>query len=169
MTGRRTATTDNGQRTRTNECSRPTIPKLSGSRRALAAGGFSALCAAADARERFGPASQPAPRVERRVCRVSEIRAGRRPAAARLAGLRPVGPVLRQGIRGRYQPALLPGGGYQRVDGIRHGRDVRSSTTPAGSPGRWATWRFSKATPSDCRASPEGSCAISPPNAIHRT
>ena len=122
------------------------VPQLSRSRRAVAAGGLSALCAAADAGERFGPASQPAPRVERRVRRVSQVRAGRRPAAARLAGVRPVGPVLRQGVRGRHQPALLPGGRYQRLDGISARSGCPRSNTPGGSPGRWATWRSSKGT-----------------------
>ena len=82
--------------------------EVSGSRRAVAAGRFSTLRAAADAGERVGSASQSAPRVERRVRRVSQVRPGRRSTPAGLAGLRPVGSVLRQGVRGRYQPALLP-------------------------------------------------------------
>ena len=88
-------------------------------RRAVAAGELPALRAAADAGERLGPAPQPAPRLERRVRRVPQVRARRRPPAARLAGLRPLGPVLRQGVRGRHQPALLPGARHQRLDGFR--------------------------------------------------
>ncbi len=116
--------------------------------RPVATGGLSALRAAADAGDGLGPAPQPAPRLERRVRRVSQVRTGRRPAPAGLAGLRPIGPVLRQGVRGRHQPAVLPGAGYQRLDGLRHGghdqdgvrpedrRRHRAPGPPAGGRGR---------------------------------
>ncbi len=66
-----------------------------------------------------GQHRQPASRLERRVCRVSQVRARRRPAAARLAGVRPLRPALHQGVRGRHEPALLPGRRHQRLDGVR--------------------------------------------------
>ena len=134
--------------------------------RPVAAGGLPALRAAADAGERLGPASQPASRLERRVRRVPQVRARRRSAAARLAGVRPVGPVLRQGVRGRYQPALLPGARYQRLDGFRLGGDHARSNTPGGSPARSATWPSSRATRSAWPASPRGSSGTSRRGAI---
>ena len=103
-------------------------------RRPVATGGVPAVRAAADAGDRLGAASQPAPGVERRVRRVPQVRPRRRPAAARLAGLRPVGPVLRQGVRGRHEPALLPRARHQRLDGLRLGAASPRSSTPGGSP-----------------------------------
>ena len=114
----------------------------------------------------LGPASQPAPRLERRVRRVSQVRPGRRPPPARLAGLRPVGPVLRQGVRGRYQPALLPGARHQRLDGLRLDGRHQDRVRPADRRGASATWRSSKATRSACPAWPTGSSATSRRGAI---
>ena len=136
------------QTTRPTHVPRPPASQLPRSRRPVAAGGLPAVRAPADAGERLGPASQPAPRVERRVRRVSQVRPRRRPAAARLAGLRPVGSVLRQGVRGRHQPALLPRARHQRLDGLRldgrhqdrirppDRRRARLPGAPAGGRGR---------------------------------
>ena len=99
--------------------------------RPVAAGGLPAVRAAADAGERLGPAPEPAPGVERRVRRVPQVRPRRRPPAARLAGLRPVGPVLRQGVRGRHEPPVLPGARHQRVDGLRLGGRHQDRVRPA--------------------------------------
>ena len=96
--------------------------------------GFPLLRAAADAGNDVGPASQPASRVERRVCRVSQVCPRRRPAAARLAGLWAIGPLLRQGVRGRHEPPLLPRARHQRVDGLSARAASPRSSTPAGSP-----------------------------------
>ena len=83
------------------------------------------FAAAAHAGQRLRPASQPASRFERRVRRISEIRPRRRSPAARLAGLRPIGSVLRQGIRGRHQPPLLSGRSTPAVRWV----SVRGGTT----------------------------------------
>ena len=88
----------------------------------------------------LGPAPQPASRLERRVRRVSQVRAGRRPAAARLAGLRPIGPVLRQGVRGRHQPAVLPRPRHQRLDGFWLDRRQQARIRAADRRGARATW-----------------------------
>ena len=90
--------------------------------------------------QRLGPASQPAPRVERRVRRVSQVRAGRRPAATRLAGLRPDRPLLRQGVRGRHELALLPRARYQRLDGLRLHRHDQDRVRPQTRRLRSAIW-----------------------------
>ena len=110
----------------------------------------------ADAGQRLGPARQPASRLERRVRRVSQVRARRRPAAARLAGLRPLRSLLREGVRGRHEPALLPGRSTPAARWASARPASRRSSTPGGSPARSAIWPCSRATRSACRAWPTG-------------
>ena len=84
------------------------------------------------------PAGMPARiAVERRIRRISQIRAGRRPAPPGLAGLRPVGPVLCQRVRGRYEFALLLHPRYQRIDGLRIDGRHQDRVCPADRRARW--------------------------------
>ncbi len=74
-----------------------------------------------------------------RVRRPPGLHPGRRPQAHRLEGPRPHRPLLRPALRGRDQPARLPGPGPQRLDGLRQRRGRPSTTTPAAWPPRSAT------------------------------
>ena len=108
---------------------------------------LAAARAPGDARQRLGKASQPGARLLAGVCAVSQVRAGRRYAPARLAHLGTQRPLLHQGIRGRYEPAALPADRYQRLDGLRPGAGRRGSITRGAWPARWAIWPRSRATP----------------------
>ncbi len=98
--------------------------QLSRCRRLVAPGGRAVVRPASHARHGLRPPCQPAPRFQRRIRRVPQVRAGRRPAAARLARLRTVRSLLRQRVRGRHELALLFRARHQRFDGLWfHGRD----------------------------------------------
>ena len=68
-----------------------------------------------------GHASQPVPRLLRRVRRAPRIRARRRHPPRRLESLVEDRQALPQAVRGGDQPAPLPAAGYQRIDGVRLG------------------------------------------------
>ena len=132
-------------------------------RRPVAAGGFAAAVAPADAGKRFGPASQPASRVERRVRRISQVCSRRRSAPARLARLRPhaIGSTSKNSRPTRICAAAwcsIPAARWISL-ARRHENRIR----PPDSPGPLAGWRRSKATPSGYHASPMAWSASIPP------
>ena len=117
----------------------------------------------ADAGQRFRQALQPPSRVERRICRVSQIRAGRRPAAARLAGLRTHRPSLHQGVGGRHQSPLLVWSSTRAARWPSAPARSPRSISPSGSPAASPIWPFSRATPSAWQAWPTSVVTEIPP------
>ncbi len=143
------------------DVSRSPLPQFSGLGRAVAVGRRPSLCAASHAGNRLRAASEPASRIERRVCRIPQIRSRRRSPAARLAGLRTFRPVLRQGIRGRHEPPLLPGPRHQRLDGFRLGRRHENRVRPPDRRRARAISPCSREMRSACRAWPTVWCGMS--------
>ena len=78
------------------------------------------------------PAPQPVSRLLGRVHRVPPVHARRRPALSRLAALRPHRPLLHQAVRGRDEPALLPAGRSEPLDGLRLARLHQGRLRPHG-------------------------------------
>ena len=91
-----------------------------------------------------GRAAQPAQGAERRVRRLPQLRARRRPAVRRLEHLRPAGEALPQDVPGGGGPALL------RPDRRQHARWISASrpscTTPCNWPPRWGSSGWCGAT-----------------------
>ena len=86
-----------------------------------------------------------------------EYTPGRRPALPRLAALRPLGPLLRQAVRGRDQPPLLPGARHQPVDGLSLRRSYSKSEYARTAAATIAYFLTSSATRSGCSRSRTGS------------
>ena len=97
-----------------------------------------------------------------RVQRIPPVHPGRRPALSRLAALRPLRPLLRQAVRGRDQPPLLPRAGHQPVDGLSARARTTRASTPAPRRPRSPTSSPSSATRSACSPSRTGSPTTCP-------
>ena len=91
-----------------------------------------------------GRAAQQAQGAERRVRRLSQLRAGRRPAVHRLEHLRPARQAVPQDVPRRGGPALLRADRRQPVDGFRHAD--QAANTPSNWPRRWASSAWCAAT-----------------------